>query len=288
MDFIFSLTRKRDQFKNLLIFLPLIISGSTEIKSYFYVIPSLILLGFGTTLAYTINDLYDFSADTLDHNKVHRVFVKYPERKLMGLISSTLAFLLASILYMYFDGSKIIMSTVVIYIFLNILYSFYFKRIGYLEILFIQFFILSRVYVGVEFIEETTSIYFWFFLSSIVTFIICNKRISEIINNSYKILRVTNFKYDIKLLKALGWVSLFLNFLIFCFYVYHLISHFNNGFILLCFSVIYLTLLMILLKLNYENKFYLPYKHTILKIDFVLLSAMFLILLIYIKNNWNT
>jgi 4-hydroxybenzoate polyprenyltransferase len=288
VDFIFSLTRKRDQLKNLLIFLPLIISGSTEIKSYFYVIPSLILLGFGTTLAYTINDLFDFSADSLDPNKVHRVFVKYPERKLMGLISSTLAFLLASILYLYFDGSKVIMSTVVIYIFLNILYSFYFKRIGYLEILFIQIFVLSRVYAGVSFTEEATSVYFWFFLSSLVTFIICNKRVSEIMNNSYKILRVTNLKYDVKFLKALGWVSLLLNFLIFCAYVYHLTSHFKNSFILFLFSMIYLTLLMILIKRNYEDKFYLSYKHTVLKIDFVCLSTMFLILLIYIKNNWST
>lgn len=288
MDFIFSLTRKRDQFKNLLIFLPLIVSGSTEIKSYFYVIPSLILLGFGTTLAYTINDLFDFSADSLDPNKVHRVFVKYPEKKLMGLIFSTLAFFLASILYLYFDGSKVIMSTVVTYIFLNIMYSFFFKRIGYLEILFIQFFILSRVYAGVEFIEEATSAYFWLFLSSLVTFIICCKRISEIMNNSYKILRITNLKYNVKFLKALSWVSLLLNFLIFCFYVYHLISHFKNNFILFLFSMTYLILLMILLKRNYVGNFYLQYKHTVLKIDFVLLTTMFLILLLYIKNNRST
>lgn len=177
---IFAALRLRQWIKNLLIFSALIFSGKL-IETHFLLKTILAFLSFSLTVSgiYLLNDCVDLKQDLNHPVKKNRPLAK-------GLISLTESILTAVILFFisiaiaYFIDFNFVW-ILVIYIFLNLLYSKYIKHIIIVDVLFLSLFFIIRVLAGALIIDVTAS--FWLIICTfmLATFIGFGKRRHELV-----------------------------------------------------------------------------------------------------------
>ena len=211
------LLRVKDWPKNILIFLPLIFSGNLNNQFFYFDLFSIfILFCLSSSFIYIINDLIDIKED-----KKHpiKILKKPLASGHVSLITSYLALfvLFILILILIFSYQSIFLH-ITIYIFINFLYSVFFKQIPILDVLLISFGYIIRLDSGSEIIFVDTSI----FLASSIYFLACYiifiKRYTEYKNNLN--IRSSLIFYSQTKFKFLILISATLFFFTLCLFIY--------------------------------------------------------------------
>jgi len=173
-----NLLRVRQWPKNALVFAPLILSpGAGSIA----LIDSIILfLGFCfvASTVYIINDIADAESDRTHPSKMNRPIASGAISPGKGLRMMALLLLLAIMLGSFLPISASLM--MISYLLLNILYSFYLKKIPIIEIFCVAFGFVIRVFVGTEVVGLAVSHELMAFVFFFCAFISVGKRRQEI------------------------------------------------------------------------------------------------------------
>jgi decaprenyl-phosphate phosphoribosyltransferase len=199
----FKLLRPHQWIKNVFIFIPLIFAGHLfDPEKFETTLLAAIIFSLVASSMYVLNDILDQKQDSLHPIKKNRPIAS-------GKISTTNASLLLTALIiistvLIFKLIPSILIPILIYIILNISYSFFLKHIAIVDILLISSFYLIRIITGGQATE--TFISSWLILSVIflTLFIIIGKRLAEKRHdNPRKVLK----SYSSKLLEQLLTVS---------------------------------------------------------------------------------
>lgn len=167
---LYLLLRVKHYIKNILIFVPLIFSGELFNEKYFYsAIWGFILFSLITSVVYIINDINDYEYDKINEAKKNRPIAN-------GSISKTNALIIAMILlslfflfaYMLYTWGGVFLRAIFIpllYLLLNIGYSFGLKNIPIIDVAIIAIgFILRALYGGIIINVEISN---WVYLTVI-------------------------------------------------------------------------------------------------------------------------
>ncbi len=212
-----NLIKFKNYIKNLIIFLPLFLNyTSWSLLSYTNLIGPIIFFSLLTSSIYIINDLKDLDVDKKHKNKKNRPIASgIISIKSSKLISSVLA--VTSFFYFFLFSNIKVFILVLIYFVINIFYSFFFKRIKYLDIISISSGFLIRILIG----SLISNIMISNFLLLQVTFfsifiIICKRR--ELF---YAYDQKVGLNYNIKELNILSKLFLILNILNYFIYIFY-------------------------------------------------------------------
>ena len=168
-----------------------------------------------------------------------------------------------------------ILLPVLLYLFLNILYSLYLKKIIFLELFIICIFYLLRAFVGGVAINKEISVFLILMIFFTSLFVITIKRKNEFLNKLFEIRKVLK-KYNLKIFSYL----IFFSFIgIFTVYSSYLIERGQNIFInLTLVSIIFFRYYFIN---NTDNKILSPSKIVLKDYIIILLVFIWLIFNIY-------
>lgn len=176
---IFKALRLRQWIKNLLIFSALIFSGKLmDVHFLLKTIGAFFLFSFTVSGVYLLNDCFD-----LKHDLNHPIKKNRPLAQ--GLLTVSESVFSALILFLFSIGIAFFvdinfMFVLILYIFLNILYTVYVKHILIVDVLFLSLFFILRVLAGALVISVSAS--FWLIICTfmLATFIGFGKRRHEL------------------------------------------------------------------------------------------------------------
>ncbi len=181
--------------KNYLVFLPFIMANEYNFENIYNSAEGFFIFSFAASLVYIFNDFIDLDKDS-----------KHPSKKYRPLASRSIskknAFLIAIIflfLTLYFGYINQVLAILLVYLILNIFYSFLFKKIRYLDVIILSSFYIVRIYFGGEISNIEISLWLYIFCSLAFISLVLLKRINEI--EKYQL---TNTIYSNKNLKILN------------------------------------------------------------------------------------
>ena len=195
-----KLMRPKHYLKNILIMLPLVFSGSIfDIKKDIVTILGLLSFCFAASFVYVINDIKDREKDKLHEKKKNRPIAS-------GMISVRNAIifgiLLLALSYIFnLLGTKQFLSIsyicIIIYVILNILYSFGLKDIPLLDVAILVSGFLIRVLYGSSLINVEVSNWLYLTIISISFYLGLGKRRNELSKSSTtrKVLKYYNREF---------------------------------------------------------------------------------------------
>jgi decaprenyl-phosphate phosphoribosyltransferase len=172
--------------KNLVVFLPVFFGGMlTDLNSLILAGFAFVIFTLSASLVYIVNDYRDIEEDKLHPVKKLRPLasgaMSVLEARIIAIILILLIFILLSVL-----GNKLLYLIIIFYIGLNFAYSYYFKKIPYLELITVAIFYNLRLLGG----GISTDIEISLWLNLIVffgaLFVITGKRISEKQNSAVR------------------------------------------------------------------------------------------------------
>lgn len=208
--FIKSMRIKHLWVKNLPIFAPMIFSLTFSESSY--IINSLlafILFGFITGAIYVFNDCFDRKEDKLHPGKAMRPIASGNLGVPAAVISASAMLVVVLIAILAINRDFFIIT--LIYIGLNLSYSFYFKKVVILDVLFIAVGFVIRVEIGGVINKIKLSPWIMVITFLIAIFLALVKRRQELVkmgsNNEKIATRKTLNKYNLTLLDQLISIS---------------------------------------------------------------------------------
>lgn len=231
--------------KNLLVALPLLMSGNFNRDNIVSVILGIITFSLLSSAVYILNDVLDIEHDRMHQHKRKRPLAaaSIPVEKAIGL-----AFLFIGITFIYhwFRSSSIMF--LVVYLLLNYFYSIIGKRIRFIDILLLSSFYLIRVMYGGQIAAVNLTGWFMATITMAVLAISIHKRYLECVITEHEVLPGRGYtKQDAALLKHVmfnfsGMVQVLLNIHAYFvlniseFYFYCLMNLITAGIILLYFD----------------------------------------------------
>ena len=246
---IMSLTRPVQMLKNLLIALPLCISGElyvwlSDIRKFEPLIYSLLGFTLASILVYIINDIKDLERDRLNPKRVHRPLAA-------GLIKPNLAMAVAVIITtalfaVLFKLSGFAISLILFYITINLLYCYWLKHTPYWELLIVSSGYIIRVLLGSSLLIMQPSLEFYTFILFFALSIVTAKRLSEIMSNSVSSRPVLQH-YSIQSLSVFFYISISNSIFSYTTFVIKLIASSNFTLILSITSLFSLLVLLVVL-----------------------------------------
>lgn len=171
--------RPRQWIKNLCLFAPLLFSGSLFIQADQIKALQAFLIFCGFSAAtYLLNDVFDIERDKLHPFKNKRPIAS-------GLISPVLAvglamFLIIILLPISFSLSPAFFLAGVLYLILQLFYSYLLKQVILLDVIVIAAGFVLRVYAGVWAIDAHLNVWFLLSVTSFALFLAIGKRRSEL------------------------------------------------------------------------------------------------------------
>lgn len=201
--------------KNFLIFLPFIMANE---YSYFHIYKSIIgffIFSFAASAVYIFNDLLDLSKDRIHPSKKYRPLASNSISKNIAITSLLILMLISLSLGALND----VISIILIYLFLNIIYSSIIKKIKFLDILLLSSFYIIRIYFGGRLNEIEISSWLYIFCITAFVSLVILKRVNEIIKYQLK-----KSLYTEKNLKILKFILILNNFLSLLFLIFYLLS----------------------------------------------------------------
>jgi len=270
---ILNLFRIKDWLKNLLIFIPLIFSNNLfQSQFYYQLIIAFLLFSLSSSFVYILNDIKDIEEDKahplkknikpLANGSFDIAFAK----KSMILLFFLICFLL------YLD-SKIIFF-ILIYIILNILYSYYFKKIPIIDILLISTGYLIRVASGSEVVNVSTSYLTFCSIFFLSIFIISIKRKKELENKTNS--RKSLINYNIYTLNIFIYISMLISFSSYLFY-----TLFINSILIITLPIVVLVFFRYLYITNYTTHGEFPIDVVMHDWKNLLLFIIFIVMVFY-------
>lgn len=246
----FNLIRAKHFIKNFLIFLPLIIANAYTKELLGNALIAFLIFCLVTATIYVFNDIADFSKDRLDPNKKDRLIasgrININKAKII-LIALFLISLFLAFKQKYFH-------LIIVYFFFNIIYTLYFKSIRYLDICFLVFFFIIRIYIGGYSTNINISNHLLIFSICSFGYLAISKRLNILIKYRGKFLIYKTS--DVKILKNLSITFLISSNLYFIYYLlnYEAINPYSSPIILFLLFPIYLYLSSDFVKLSFVGK----------------------------------
>ena len=217
MKQLYYLFRVNHYIKNLLVFTPLLFtSGLSDLSKLALSFKAFIIFSLIASVIYVINDLFDIKFDK-----------KHPQKRKLkplasGKISISFAYfsiaILSIISIFILLNNKNLINVFLIYIIMNVLYSFFLKFIPILDIFILSFNYILRVYAGSVIIDVPLSNWMAITIFAGAIFISALKRRQEIIihgTSSRPVLK----KYSINYLNKIADYSAILSIVFYCLYV---------------------------------------------------------------------
>ena len=217
MKQLYYLFRVNHYIKNLLVFAPLLFtSGLSDLSKLVLSFKAFIIFSLIASMVYVINDLFDIKFDK-----------KHPQKRKLkplasGKISISFAYfsiaILSIISIFILLNNKNLINVFLIYIIMNVFYSFFLKFIPILDIFILSFNYILRVYAGSVIIDVPLSNWMAITIFAGAIFISALKRRQEIIihgTNSRPVLK----KYSINYLNKIADYSAILSIVFYCLYV---------------------------------------------------------------------
>jgi 4-hydroxybenzoate polyprenyltransferase len=168
--------------KNFLIFLPFIMANEYSYVNVYKGIVGFFIFSLAASTVYIFNDLLDLPLDRIHPTKKKRPIASNSVSK--NKAKFILLTLMITSLYLGFINNVIIV--LLVYFFLNILYTLVVKKIKFLDIILLSSFYIIRIYFGGELTEIENSI--WLYIFSILAFmsLVILKRVNEIKKYRFK------------------------------------------------------------------------------------------------------
>ena len=278
---IFKLLRVNQWSKNILLFAPIFLAHSVTQEKLLNLALIFVSFSFICSSTYIFNDLIDLNSDKLHPTKKYRPIASGNISKTLSKIIGLFCLILGILIVFLFYELKIL-SLYGLYLSLNILYTFYFKKKFLIDIIFLVSFYILRIYIGS--VASDTFVSDWLILFSVFFFM--SLAFIKRANDVYKYSSISSFNRnyklkDFNLLKNSSTVSGFFTVVIFIFYINSTkASHIYENTYLLYPIPIVLIIFFILLRNQLVNKEILddPTMHVLLNRNFILL---FLIISIF-------
>ena len=213
----FELIRIKDWLKNFILFLPLIFSNNIKnIEKYNELLIAFLIFCLVSSLIYIINDIKDIDSDKLHPIKRKKKPLASNQFSIFFAKTISVIFFLIIFITLYFN--KIYIYHISTYIILNIIYTFFAKKIVFIDLLILSFGYVVRVDMGSISIGVQTSTLMILTIFSLSFFVISLKRIGEINIDSF--LEKNIYYNKLGLLKFLILVSGFFTLLFYLLYVF--------------------------------------------------------------------
>jgi 4-hydroxybenzoate polyprenyltransferase len=223
MPFYFlTLIRPLQWLKNLLLFIPLLLSHQlNDSGSLYSVIMGFLTFSFLASAIYAINDLSDIQSDRLHYRKKTRPLASGVIRKDQGII---VAVLMLSLSVGVAIASGVGSYYLVLYFVLNLIYSVYLKKIILIDVILLTFFYILRILYGGSIAKVEVSPWLLVFSFFIFTSLAALKRYSELrIQNRISGLKSSSGRgyslKDLNFLKILGVVTGFTAIVVYVLYI---------------------------------------------------------------------
>ena len=217
MKQLYYLFRVNHYIKNLLVFTPLLFtSGLSDLSKLVLSLKAFIIFSLIASVVYIINDLFDIKFDK-----------KHPQKRKLkplasGKISISFAYfsiaILSIISIFILLNNKNLINVFLIYIIMNVFYSFFLKFIPILDIFILSFNYILRVYAGSVIIDVPLSNWMGITIFAGAIFISALKRRQEIIMYGTRSRPVLK-KYSINYLNKIADYSAILSIVFYCLYV---------------------------------------------------------------------
>jgi len=205
--------------KNLLIFLPIILSHSLNLQDYILSFLAFVSFSFLSSSIYLINDIYDLDSDRIHPEKKYRPFASGHLNLLFVLTTSIILFLLSFVIALFINLSFLF--SLFIYLIFSLLYTYSFKKIPILDIVILSFLFTIRIYAGS--FATNIAISEWLFSFSIFFFLSLSslKRYIELIkmNDNYILSGRAYTKEDRNFIKNIGVSTGLISILVYVLYI---------------------------------------------------------------------
>ena len=192
--------------KNFLIFLPFIMANEYSYLNIYTGIIGFFIFSLAASTVYIFNDLIDLPLDRIHPTKKNRPIASNSVSK--NKAKTILLILMITSLYFGFINNVILI--LLVYFFMNILYTLVIKKIKFLDIILLSLFYIIRIYFGGEL--NKTEISIWLYIFCIIAFmsLVILKRVNEIKKYKFKtsLYVEKNFKHLKFILNLNNYLSL--------------------------------------------------------------------------------
>lgn len=279
--------------KNILIFFPLLISSSELNKENIIVfVLGFISFSILTSIVYLTNDYLDFKIDKNNKLKKNINIKKNLSKNSLVLIN------IFFIPYFFIlDFYNLFSSYLIIYLLFFYFYTFFGKKIKYLDLVLLNSFYIFRLLYGCDLFDLVISYWFIIFFSTLFLILSIFKRYIQIyinnINYSNKIIAYTS--KDLKNFKFLIYINSIINIIVFVAFIYqyelNLIKVFSSETTYLNFNksnyliilIIYLSNMIYLTNKVFKNKINKDIFNYVVGDKFIIASSLLVILIIIIS-----
>ena len=272
----FELIRYKSYLKNLIIFLPLFLTYSSwSVLNFTELFTIFLFFCFLTSSIYIINDVFDVDLDKKHKKKKYRPIAS--DKVSTGTaIKISLILCVISLTYFFIFSNNFIFYLALSYLITNFSYSYFLKKIKYVDLLTIVFGFIIRIYIGSFASDIVLSNFLIFQIVLFVLFVlICKRR-----EYFFSFEKNVSSKYSIIELNFLSKLFLFLNILNYLFYIFNY-KIFINSLVLFISLLIYSTLLLRYFVINFKNKEFDPITIYLRDKYLILLSVVYIINFIF-------
>ena len=193
----FKLIRVKHWLKNLLILLPLFFSQNIlNVNYYGVIIISFLVFSFSSSMIYIVNDLCDLENDRLHPIKKNRVLAsgKITIKKAIIVLVLLIFISLFLMFYLFFKLKDLYIFIVpILYIILNILYSYKLKNIPIIDIFILVLGFVFRLFYGSIVVNIKISMYLYLLVIFGSSYLALGKRRNEIVHIGEKSRKVLSF-----------------------------------------------------------------------------------------------
>lgn len=203
-----KLIRIKHWIKNFLIFIPIICGDVVNYDNIITTILGFFSFSFASSCIYIINDIKDMEKDKLHPRKKKRPLASGKISKKSAIIISMIM-LIGSLTLNYLTNIKLIdisLYILLIYIIINILYSFGLKNIAIIDVMLLMLGFILRVYYGSFLIDIEVSNWLFLTIMSGALFLGLGKRKKELIHN--KNVRLSLKEYNKEFLDKFQYTTL--------------------------------------------------------------------------------
>lgn len=181
-----ELIRVKHWIKNLLIFIPIICGKMLHFNNLHIAFLGFISFCFCSSFIYIINDIKDIEQDKLHDRKKNRPLASGKIKKRAAMIISMFMLVLSLSINYMISGNLFNLSNyfLIAYIIINILYTFYLKRIVIIDVLLLSLGFILRIYYGASLLDIVVSDFLFLTIFSASLFLSLGKRKKELIKNA--------------------------------------------------------------------------------------------------------
>ncbi len=182
VNYILKLLRVKQWYKNILILIPAFFAAIVwNEKLALKLLLGFIAFSLLASAVYLINDLKDKKSDIKHPTKRNRLIASNKLSKKNAIVSIVILLFISLSTLLFIDCEVFIYA--LFYLFLNLSYSFYLKKIPVIDILILIMGYPIRILIGAEITTVTISLWLYILVVSIALYILLIKRRSDVLLN---------------------------------------------------------------------------------------------------------